>query len=127
MSWQDYVTTNLVGTGFVAKGAIYGLDGNHWAISPGLNIKPDEIKKAIAGFSNGCSDLRANGLYFSGEKYLVIKGDDRSIYAKKGNTGVAMVKTGQAVLVGFYGDKTQPGQCNNTVEKLADYLIEQGY
>jgi len=126
MSWQDYVTNNLVGTGNCTTGAIYGLDGNHWAISAGLNIKPDEIKKAIKGFTD-VGDLRANGCFLQGEKYLVLKGDDRSIYAKKGTSGVAMVKTGQAVLVGFYNDKIQPAQCNTTVEKLADYLIEQGY
>jgi len=91
-----------------------------------LTIKPDEIKKIIAGFQN-VNDLRANGLYLGGEKYLVLKGDDRSIYAKKGTSGVACVKTGQSVLVGLYNEKIQPGQCNTTVEKLADYLIDQGY
>jgi len=41
--------------------------------------------------------------------------------------GVCCVKTGKCVLVGAYDDKVQPGAAANVVEKLADYLIEQGY
>jgi len=126
MSWQDYVTNNLVGTGFITQGAIYGLDGNHWAISPGFNPKPAEVKELIKGFRD-ISDLRGKGLFLNGEKYLVLRGDDRSIYAKKGTSGAVAVKTGQSVLLGLYNDKIQPGQASNAVEKLADYLIEQGY
>jgi profilin len=116
----------LVGTGHITQGAIYGHDGNHWAISPGFTIKAPEVTAIIAGFKD-ISPLRANGLFINGEKYLVLRGDDRSIYAKKGTSGAVVVKTTQAVLLGLYNDKVQPGQASNCVEKLADYLIEQGY
>jgi profilin len=56
-----------------------------------------------------------------------LKADDRSIYGKKGATGCVCVKTGKAVLIGVYNENTQPGQAATTVEKLGDYLIEQGY
>jgi profilin len=39
MSWQAYVDQQLVGTGKVSRGAIFGLDGSTWAISPGFNVR----------------------------------------------------------------------------------------
>eukprot|EP01123_Difflugia_compressa_P010740 TRINITY_DN3_c0_g2_i1.p1 TRINITY_DN3_c0_g2~~TRINITY_DN3_c0_g2_i1.p1 ORF type:complete len:127 (-),score=21.46 TRINITY_DN3_c0_g2_i1:198-578(-) len=126
MSWQSYVDTNLVGTGLVTVASITGHDGSVWATSPGFNVSADEIKKLVAGF-NDPSPLRASGMFINGEKYLVLKADDRSIYGKKGTGGVVTVKTGGAVLIGLYNEKIQPGQCANVVEKLADYLIESGY
>lgn len=38
MSWQSYVDNNLVATGKVSKGAIFGLDGSTWAITPGFEV-----------------------------------------------------------------------------------------
>jgi profilin len=46
---------------------------------------------------------------------------------KKGTAGVVLVRTGQAILIGVYNESAQPGNATNTVEKLADYLIENGY
>jgi Profilin len=51
----------------------------------------------------------------------------RSLYGKKGAGGVVVVKTGQAIIVGVYNDKQQPGNAANVVEKLGDYLRENGY
>ena len=52
MSWDQYVTTQLVGTGNVSKGAICGLDGSIWAKSEGWDIKPEEVKKIADGMSS---------------------------------------------------------------------------
>ena len=61
-------------------------------------------------------------------QYLVLRADERSVYARKGTWGACCVRTGQAVLVGLYdGSKTQAGEANKTVEGLADYLIDSGY
>lgn len=126
MSWQSYVDNNLVGTGFVTKGAIFGLNGSQWCTSPGFQISGPEATAFIAGF-NDASPLRASGLFLQGEKYLLLRADERSLYGKKGTGGCVLVKTNQCVLVGLYDEKIQPGQCANTVERLADYLIESGY
>jgi len=126
MSWQTYVDSNLIGSGFISKASILGLDGSTWATSSGFSITADEGKK-LAGAFKDPNVLRANGLFAAGEKYLVIKADDRSIYGKKGAGGVAAVKTTQGILVGVYKEGVQPGQATTTVEKLADYLIDNGY
>jgi hypothetical protein len=38
MSWQAYVDNNLVGTGTVTKGALFGHNGGKWAASAGFNV-----------------------------------------------------------------------------------------
>jgi profilin len=58
---------------------------------------------------------------------FLIQADDRSIYGKKGATGVVIVKTQLAILIGVYNEKMQPGNAASTVEKLADYLIDNNY
>lgn len=45
----------------------------------------------------------------------------------KGASGVSIVKTKQTVVLGYYDQSMQPGASANVVEKLADYLIEQGF
>jgi len=69
----------------------------------------------------------AEGVTVNAVKYLGIKGDERSIYGKKGSGGLVTVKTGQSIVIGVYSEGQQPGNAANCVEKLADYLIENGY
>jgi profilin len=126
MSWQEYVDSHLVGTGHVKKAMIIGLDGSTWATSAGFSIKPDEAKKLIQAFSDPSQAL-ANGIVLAGTKYMTLRADNRSVYGKKGATGFCAVKTNQAVLISAYDETIQPGQAANTTEKLADYLIENGY
>ncbi|KAI3630654.1 hypothetical protein MIR68_008910 [Amoeboaphelidium protococcarum] len=126
MSWQTYVDQNLVGTKKIAKGAIHGLDGNPWATSAGLALKPQEVQELIKGFKDA-NALRASGLKLNAVKYIVIRADDRSIYGKQGTGGVVCVKTKSAVLIGFYDESAQPGEATKVVEQLADYLISVNY
>ena len=125
MSWQEYVDNNLVGTGHVKKAAIVGHDGSTWATSAGFTVSTADAKKLLAAFSNP-ADVLANGIHLGSEKYMTIKTDDRSVYGKKGATGIVSVKTGQAILIGVYDETIQPGQAATTVERLADYLIDNG-
>jgi len=126
MSWQTYVDQNLVGTKAVAKAAILGHDGNKWAATAGFNVSAEEGKKLFQAYKDP-SGIRAQGIHLAGSKYLALRADDRSVYGKQGAGGVITVKTNKAILIGVYDDKSQPGQAANVVEKLADYLIEQGY
>ncbi|KAF8934079.1 profilin, required for normal timing of actin polymerization in response to thermal stress [Haplosporangium gracile] len=126
MSWQAYVDNNLVATGKVAKGAIFGLDGSVWATSSNFSVSGAEAIKLIAAF-NDISDVAANGLHLEGTKYVFLRNPDNSIYARNGATGITAVKTGQCVLLGFYNENQQGGDCNQVVEGLATYLIGAGY
>eukprot|EP01099_Mayorella_cantabrigiensis_P003098 TRINITY_DN2416_c0_g1_i1.p1 TRINITY_DN2416_c0_g1~~TRINITY_DN2416_c0_g1_i1.p1 ORF type:complete len:145 (-),score=50.52 TRINITY_DN2416_c0_g1_i1:37-417(-) len=126
MSWQAYVDEQLVKTKAVNQGAIIGHDGNTWATSPGFTVSPADGKALVGLFSNP-TDASAKGINAGGNKYITVKADNRSIYGKKGPGGIVTVKTGKAVVIAVYGEGQQPGNAANVVEKLADYLIENGY
>lgn len=44
----------------------------------------------------------------------------------QGPGGVTVKKTNQALVIGIYDEPMTPGQCNMVVERLGDYLVEQG-
>lgn len=48
------------------------------------------------------------------------------IFIIQGPGGVTVKKTGAALIIGIYDEPMTPGQCNMVVERLGDYLIEQG-
>jgi len=130
MSWQAYVDTSLVGTGNIDKAAIFNSEGTSvWASSPGFTVSPAEIKEVVASYKDtgDVKKVQANGLHVGGERFVVIKADDRSLYGKKGKEGIVIVKTQQAILLTHYPETVQPGSATNTVEQLADYLIGVGY
>jgi len=125
MSWDAYVNDQLIATGGVVGGAIIGLDGGQWA-AKGVTLKAGEGAGLAALFKNP-PDAFAKGIIINGLKYLCIKSDDKSIYGKKGATGVATAKTGQAIIIGYYDEKGQPGNAAKVVEALAEYLSSNGY
>ncbi|KAK8199872.1 profilin [Phyllosticta capitalensis] len=133
MSWQAYVDTSLVGTGNVDKAAIFNAEGNSvWAASAGFTVAPNEMQEIVnaykdKGDANGIKQVQSTGLHVAGERFVVLKADERSLYGKKGKEGLVIVKTTQAILVTHYPESVQPGAAANTVEQLADYLISVGY
>ncbi|CVK89609.1 probable profilin [Fusarium proliferatum] len=122
---------NLVGSGHIDKGAIISAAGDSaWASSPDLQLKPEEMKaiSAIVGGDSAAKDKAfAEGLYIAGERYVMARAEDRSIYARSGRLGVAVAKTGQAIVIGHHGEAQVAGNATSTVEGLADYLIKSGY
>lgn len=116
-------------------------------------VSAAEIKEVIAGLSGSVDKLYAEGLHVAGERYVLTKAEDRSLYARKvrlhipiiyftctcmatrpdtetlpqGREGVVIVKTKQAILIAHYGEAMIAGNSTTTVESLADYLIKLGY
>ncbi|KAF2724518.1 profilin II [Polychaeton citri CBS 116435] len=130
MSWQAYVDQSLVGTGNVDKAAIFSAQGDSvWASSAGFTVKPEEMKEIVSAYQDKADvkKVQSEGAHIAGERFVVIKADDRSIYGKKGREGVVIVKTNQAILVTHYPESVQPGNAAKVVEQLADYLIGVGY
>jgi profilin len=125
MSWQEYVDTNLVGSGYITKAAILGQKGGVWASSAGLVISPDEQKAIIGGFNN--SNIQATGFRIAGVKYFTVKANERSIYGQTNADGAILVKTNQAILIGIYHSPIISAQAIPIVEGLGDYLINLGY
>ncbi|KAK6927322.1 Profilin, partial [Dillenia turbinata] len=130
MSWQVYVDDHLMcdieGNQLTAA-AILGQDGSVWAASANFpQFKPEEISGIMNDFAEP-GTLAPTGLYLGGTKYMVIRGEPgQVIRGKKGSGGVTINKTGQALVIGIYDEPLTAGQCNMIVERLGDYLIEQG-
>ncbi|KAK8286413.1 hypothetical protein V6Z12_D08G293000, partial [Gossypium hirsutum] len=71
--------------------------------------------------------LAPKGLHLAVAKYMVIQGEPGAVIrGKKGTGGVTIKKTGQGLIFGIYEEPVTPGQCNMVVERLGDYLAEQG-
>ncbi|KAL2940158.1 Profilin-1 [Bienertia sinuspersici] len=132
MSWQTYVDDHLMceieGTNnHLTAAAILGIDGSVWAQSSTFpQFKPDEIAAVVKDFDEP-GTLAPTGLHLGGTKYMVIQGEPGAVIrGKKGPGGICIKKTGQALIIGIYDEPVTPGQCNMIVERLGDYLIDQG-
>lgn len=130
MSWDSY-RDNLIASQCVDKVVICGIpDGSVWTQSPGIAINPAEVKAIIAGFKKGPGGrdaLQASGVTLGGVKYMFILGEDDAIQAKKGAAGLSIAKSGKCMIIGIYKDGQQPGNCRAQVERMRDYLKNQGY
>ncbi|PHU00877.1 Profilin-1 [Capsicum chinense] len=133
MSWQTYVDDHLMCEientgGHLSSAAILGFDGSVWAQSHNFpKFKPEEITYIIKDFEEP-GYLAPTGLFLAGAKYMVIQGEPGAVVrGKKGSGGITIKKTGQALIFGIYEEPVTPGQCNIVVEKIGDYLVDQGY
>ncbi|KMT03222.1 hypothetical protein BVRB_8g197700 [Beta vulgaris subsp. vulgaris] len=130
MSWQAYVDDHLmcdIEGNHLTSAAIVGHDGNVWAQSPSFpQLKPGEVAAIMKDFEEP-GTLAPTGLHLGGTKYMVIQGEPGSVIrGKKGPGGVTVNKTNQALIIGIYDEPMTPGQCNMVVERIGDYLVEQG-
>ncbi|XP_077235156.1 profilin-like [Tasmannia lanceolata] len=130
MSWQTYVDEHLmcdIDGQHLSAAAIMGLDGSVWAQSDSFpQFKPEEINAIVNDF-NEPGSLAPTGLYLGSTKYMVIQGEAGAVIrGKKGSGGITIKKTNQAMVIGIYEEPLTPGQCNIIVERLGDYLIDQG-
>ncbi|XP_010267105.1 PREDICTED: profilin-2 [Nelumbo nucifera] len=130
MSWQSYVDEHLmcdIEGHRLSAAAIIGHDGSVWAQSESFpQFKSEEINGIMQDFAEP-GHLAPTGLFLGGTKYMVIQGEQGSVIrGKKGTGGITIKKTNQALIFGLYEEPMTPGQCNMVVERLGDYLVEQG-
>ncbi|GJN32171.1 hypothetical protein PR202_gb20654 [Eleusine coracana subsp. coracana] len=133
MSWQTYVDEHLLcdidGQRLTAA-AILGHDGAVWAQSDAFpQVKPEEISAIMNDFSEPGS-LAPTGLP---RRYKIHGYPSFSFKPSPGLThitgpgGVTIKKTNLSIIIGIYDEPMTPGQCNMVVERLGDYLVEQGF
>ncbi|XP_058074135.1 profilin [Magnolia sinica] len=130
MSWQAYVDDHLmceIDGQHLTAAAIIGQDGSVWAQSASFpQLKAPEITGIMNDFTEPGS-LAPTGLYLGSTKYMVIQGEPGAVIrGKKGSGGVTIKKTNQALIFGIYDEPLTAGQCNMIVERLGDFLIDQG-
>ncbi|GAV75920.1 Profilin domain-containing protein [Cephalotus follicularis] len=131
MSWQTYVDDHLmceIDGHHLSAAAIVGHDGSVWAQSESFpQFKGDDEISGIMKDFDEPGTLAPTGLHLGGVKYMVIQGESGAVIrGKKGSGGITVKKTNQALIIGIYEEPMTPGQCNMIVERLGDYLIDQG-
>ncbi|KAK1921158.1 putative actin monomer binding protein [Papiliotrema laurentii] len=127
MSWQAYVDDHLVGTGKISKAVILGKQGGVWAASSGYNLSQKEQDAVTQSLFANPDEARAHGVTLAGFKFMVVKADAEEVIGRKGERGVFIIPTQQAILVAEYEAPTQAGDANVIVSKLADYLKSVNY
>lgn len=135
--------------------AIYGLDGTAWATTPGFQLYTYEHevpledmestkKVPVNEFQCALEATKGNrkgseaGIRMANQKYMLIKHnpENNSAYlGREGGGGACVARTKSALIIGIWNksavmsDKTlqNAGDCNERVEKMAEYLTSQGY
>merc|ERR1711916_78557 len=125
MSWDAYVSDQLVAKGNTTYGAILGHDGSIWAKSATFDLT-ESVAAANLFTDNSMS------VTLAGTKYQVLRKNlDEEVHfilTKKKDGGAVLAKTAQTVIIGvFEGECQQPGNASNDVLNLADYLFGAGY
>ncbi|CDW52339.1 Profilin family protein [Trichuris trichiura] len=132
--WQAYVKNLIDSSSCIRKAAIVGVsDGSMWACSEmverfkSLQATSEEIKKFVSLFNN-INDVPTTGFVLEGKKYIVPRVEENLIFGKKDKTGVFAVKTKMAVIIAcFEGDSQEGLVCRDSVERIGNYLEQQGY
>jgi len=126
MSWDSYISDQLIAAGTVSSAAIVGHDGTTWAASAGFAVSQSEVQDIMTAFSEP-DKMRASGMYVNAEKYFFLGGSEEVLRGRKGEKGVHVAKTNQAVIIALYQEPVKGGACAQTVEALGDYLKGVGY
>ncbi|RSH84044.1 profilin, required for normal timing of actin polymerization in response to thermal stress [Saitozyma podzolica] len=127
MSWQAYVDDQLLATGKVTKAAIIGKQGGIWAASSGYNLAQKEQDFVTKTAFKDPGAAQGNGITLAGFKFMTIKAEPDEVIGRKGERGVFLVPTTQAILIAEYDAPIQAADANIVVTKLADYLKGVGY
>ena len=92
LPFAAYIDTSLVGTHNVDRAAIFSATGDSvWATSPSFNVSPQEMQAVVTAYKDpgdatGVKKVQSEGLHIAGERFVVLKADERSIYGKKVRT-----------------------------------------
>jgi len=122
MSWQAYAD-QITNQG-IANAALYGWEGGaEWAKSANNAGTAAEAAKMIAHMKSNATGR----VTYAGKDFITLRNTGEVLYGKLGAEGITAAKTGQCLVVGMYDQNSQPGQCNNAVENLAQYLVDNGY
>ena len=90
-------------------------------------VQAGEATKIVEQLADNPAGLQSNGLHIQGQKFMLLRADDRSIYGRHDAEGVVCVRTKQTVIIAHYPPTVQAGEATKIVEQLADYLIGVQY
>ncbi|KAH9388636.1 hypothetical protein TYRP_007980 [Tyrophagus putrescentiae] len=131
MSWQSYVDNQICQHVDSRLAVIAGLgDGAVWAKFEkdlAKQVTQQELKTIADAIRSNPQSFLENGIHLGGEKYICIQADNTLVRGRKGSSALCIVATNTCLLVAATVDGFPPGQLNNVVEKLGDYLKGQNF
>jgi len=100
-------------------------------------VNVDEFKTALEATKGNRKGSEA-GIRMNNQKYMLVKHnpENNSAYlGREGGGGACVARTTSAVVIGIWNKSSQmsngqfqnAGDCNEVVEKIAEYLKTQGY
>lgn len=132
MSWQSYVDNQICQHVDCTIAVIANIaDGSVWAKfekeekKNAINAK--EIKTIADTIKSNPAAFLDNGIHIGGEKYICIQADNLLVRGRRGSSALCIVATGSCLLIAATVDGFPPGQLNNVIEKLGDYLRSNNY
>ncbi len=85
-----------------------------------------QVRKLVAFILGEDPSLRKAGIEVANQKFIFLKAEPgKAVYGRKGvDSGICVVKSEKAILIGTYGRGVQATNCNSVIEKLAEYLSQ---
>ena len=126
-SWNEYISTVMTDSGFVTKGAIYGIDNRKWASSKGFDITGEEVKALVNGFTDPAK-LWTDGIKLNGREYTCTRSESGLLVGRESTEGSGCIiyRCNKCVVIGVHEEGAHPGGCYNLIVKLGDYLKDVG-
>ncbi|KAL3867851.1 hypothetical protein ACJMK2_040697 [Sinanodonta woodiana] len=126
-SWNEYINTVMLESGYVSKGAIYGIDGKKWATSLGFELSKDDIMTLVRGFTDPIK-LYTDGIRIGGRTFTCTRSESGLIVGRESSAGHGCVvyRCNKCLVIAVHEDGAHPGGCHVTITKLGDYLRDQG-
>ncbi|KAF7490157.1 hypothetical protein SSS_00245 [Sarcoptes scabiei] len=130
MSWQSYVDNQICPNVQCNLAVIANIqDGAVWAKfeKDDRKINPSEMKTIAETITNNPEKFLETGIIIGGEKYICIQADNQLVRGRRGSSALCIVATNTCLLAAATIDGFPPGQLNNVIEKLGDYLRSNNY
>ena len=125
-TWQQLLEQKLMPCGNLANAAMIGHNGGTWATTTKFSLKTQEGQK-IASLLASEGPVPSTTITVGGTTYRTLSSLDSKIIGKSGSSGVIIVKTKQAIVIGVYASGHIPGKASVAVQDFASNLISQGY
>lgn len=129
MSWQAYVDEQIAAQVPCKLAVIASNQGAIWSkYENGVESSvTEEELAAIAKNLKTPNAFQQSGIKLAGEKYFCISAEPDLVRGRKNKNALCIVGTVTAMIIAVGDEVAAAGVLNNTVEKLADYLKQNGY
>ncbi|OTF71274.1 Group 29 mite allergen-like protein (Profilin) [Euroglyphus maynei] len=130
MSWQSYVDEQICKQVECTFAAIAGIqDGSIWAKleKDDKKLDPKELKTIADTMRQNPTGFYETGIHIGGEKYICLQAENQLVRGRYRSSALCIVATNTCLIVAATVDGFPPGQLNNVIEKLGEYLRSNNY